>query len=132
MPASTPKALQDTYDLILWMIPSLSKFPRDQRFLLGDRIQTTLLDVLESLAEASYSRAKAVPLERANLAAQKPRLLLRLTLDLMYMNLDSDRFAIGKLDEAMGERDFPVPAFVPPREEADEHRGETASNPVRP
>jgi hypothetical protein len=28
-----------TYDLLKWAIPTLKKFPRDQRFLLGDRIE---------------------------------------------------------------------------------------------
>ena len=31
-------ALVRIYDLILWMIPTLDKFPRRQKFLLADRI----------------------------------------------------------------------------------------------
>jgi len=42
-------ALTKTYDLIVWMIPTLEKFPKSQRFLLGDRIQSALLDILEFL-----------------------------------------------------------------------------------
>lgn len=29
-----------TYDLLVWLLPTLAKFPRDQEFLLGDRLQT--------------------------------------------------------------------------------------------
>jgi hypothetical protein len=33
--------------LKLYLIPQLNKFPRDQKFVLGDRIETKLLDVQE-------------------------------------------------------------------------------------
>jgi hypothetical protein len=32
----------------VWLIPTLEKFPRSQKFLLDDRIQTAALNVLES------------------------------------------------------------------------------------
>ena len=35
-------AITRLYDFILWMIPKLEKFPRRQKFLLGDRIETLL------------------------------------------------------------------------------------------
>jgi hypothetical protein len=46
-------ALEKAYQFVLWLIPTVEKFPRGQRFLLGDRIQTTALDVLEGLIEAT-------------------------------------------------------------------------------
>ena len=45
-------ALEAMFQFIVWLVPTLDKFPRSQRFLLGDRIQTTALDVLEQLIEA--------------------------------------------------------------------------------
>jgi hypothetical protein len=32
-------AVTKLYDLLLWMVPKLEKFPRSQKFLLGDRIE---------------------------------------------------------------------------------------------
>jgi hypothetical protein len=32
-------ALERTYQFVLWLVPPLDKFPRGQRFLLGDRIE---------------------------------------------------------------------------------------------
>ena len=46
-------ALEKAYQFMLWLIPTVEKFPRGQRFLLGDRIQVTALDVLEGLVEAT-------------------------------------------------------------------------------
>ena len=42
-------ALEAMYRFLLWLIPAVEKFPRSQKFLLGDRIQNTALDVLERL-----------------------------------------------------------------------------------
>ena len=40
------------YQFMLWLIPTVEKFPRSQKFLLGDRFNTAL-DVLERLIEAT-------------------------------------------------------------------------------
>jgi hypothetical protein len=49
----TGPALEATYRFILWLVPTVEKFPRSQKFLLGDRIQSTALDVLEGVVEAT-------------------------------------------------------------------------------
>ena len=38
-----------TYDLLKTILPQLSKFPRDQKFILADRIENHLLDFLRML-----------------------------------------------------------------------------------
>ena len=53
---STGAALESHYHFVLWLIPTVDRFPRSQKFLLGDRIQSTALDVLERLVEATYTR----------------------------------------------------------------------------
>ena len=58
MSDGTPRAVEDCHALLRWVIPHLDKFPRQRRFTLGDRIETALLDVLESLVAAAYSRDK--------------------------------------------------------------------------
>lgn len=55
---NSPKAVQDCHDLLAWMIPQLDKFPRLRRHTLGERIEDGLLDVLEKLISAAYSRSK--------------------------------------------------------------------------
>lgn len=52
-------ALEKTYQFLLWLIPAVEKFPKSQKFLLGDRMQTLALDVQESLIEATYSKNPA-------------------------------------------------------------------------
>ena len=94
-----PDAITITYDLLLWAIPILAKFPRDQRFLLGDRIESGLLDILEGLIDARYSKEKAELLRKANLGIEKQRFLFRLAKDLKYLSLRRYKFVSEKLDE---------------------------------
>ena len=49
----TGPALESTYRFVLWLVPTVEEFPRRQKFLLGDRLQATALDVLERLVEAT-------------------------------------------------------------------------------
>ena len=44
--------ISQTYDLALWTVNHTSRFPRQHRHVLGDRIERHLYDVLESLIEA--------------------------------------------------------------------------------
>ena len=43
-------AVESMCRLVLWLVPTVEKFPRRQKFLLGDRLQATALDVLERRA----------------------------------------------------------------------------------
>ena len=43
----TGPALESMYGFLLWLVPTVEKFPRRQKYLLGDRLQATALDVLE-------------------------------------------------------------------------------------
>ncbi len=78
---TTPHAVQSCHDLLAWIIPQLDKFPRSRRFTLGERIESGLLEVLERLIEAAYSRApaKTDALQRANLRLDVVRHLWRLS-----------------------------------------------------
>ena len=56
-----------TYDLILWSCNHTGRFPRNHRFVLGERIERNLYDLLETLIRAKYSRQRQPLLEDANL-----------------------------------------------------------------
>ncbi len=81
------------------MIPAVEKFPRSQKFLLGDRMQTLALDVQESLIEATYSKNPASHLLTCNLRLEKLRFLFRLAMDLRYLDLTRYEFAARAIDE---------------------------------
>ncbi|MDP2322607.1 MAG: diversity-generating retroelement protein Avd [Gammaproteobacteria bacterium] len=91
--------IQKTYDLVLWMGQKVGKFPRDQKFLLGDRVQNGLLDFLGLLVEAEYSPRKLAVLERASVLFEKLRLMLRLCNDLRLLGQDGYRHASMQVAE---------------------------------
>ena len=61
-------------------MPAVERFPRNRKFLLGNRIQSTALDVLERRIEATYTRRRTNHLAGANLGLEKLRFLFRLSL----------------------------------------------------
>lgn len=81
-PPSVPQAVEACHELLLWLIPQLDKFPRARRFTLGERIEAGLLEVLELLVEAAYTRNKDTPLRRVNLKLAVVRHLWRLAHEL--------------------------------------------------
>jgi len=95
----TGPAVEAHQRFILWLVPTVEKFPRSQKFLLGDRIQTTALDVLEALIEATYTRDRRSHLVCANLGLEKLRVLLRLAAELRHLDLRRYEHAARSIDE---------------------------------
>lgn len=101
MSDQTPQAVQACHELIRWLIPQLDKFPRARRFTLGERLEQALLDVLEFLLEAAYTRTKQAALQRANLRLELARHLWRLAQELEVVS--TRRYAHGaKLMDELG------------------------------
>ncbi len=67
-----------TYDLILWSCNHTGRFPRQHRFVLGERLERTLYDLLETLIRAKYSRDRKSLLDEANLKLEILRFQVRL------------------------------------------------------
>jgi hypothetical protein len=95
----TGPALEAMYQFVLWLIPAVEKFPRKQKFLLGDRLQSTALDVLENLVEATYTRARERLLAAANLGLEKLRFLIRLAYDLKHFDMRRYEFAARAIND---------------------------------
>lgn len=87
------------YRFLIWLVPAVEGFPRSQKFMLGDRIQSTALDVLERLIEASYSRTRDRHLADANLGLEKLRILMRLAKDLRHLDARRYEHAARAIDE---------------------------------
>jgi len=91
-------AVTKLYDFLLWMIPKIKKFPRSQKFVIGDRIENMMIDILELLIEAAYSKNKHTVLKAANLKLEQLRYLVRLSKDLKLINLKEYEFCARAVD----------------------------------
>jgi hypothetical protein len=96
---TTGPALEKWYQFLCWLTPTVEKFPKAQKFVLGDRIQNGALDVLERLIEATYSREARPLLAAANLGLEKLRFLFRLAAELKLLDLRRYEFAARAIDE---------------------------------
>lgn len=84
---NTPQIITKVYDFLLYLIPQIEKFPRSQRYLLGERLEMASFDVLEILLEACYSQSKLPLLKQANIKLEKIRYFVRLSKDLKLISL---------------------------------------------
>lgn len=94
-----PKVLTRVFDFLKWGIPHIAKFPRNQRYTLGERIENKLFLLLESLVEAQYSREKIGLLKTANLEIEQLRYLFRLAFELRLIDLKTYELSAGYLVE---------------------------------
>ena len=84
---------------MLWLVPVVDTFPQRQKYLLGDRIQTTALDMLEGLIEATYSRNRAPTLATVNVRLTKLRFLFRLATELKLVDRRRYEHAARSIDD---------------------------------
>jgi len=91
--------LQRMYLFLQWLIRRVNHFPRSQRFILGDRIENSALDIQRLLVQAVFSRQKKDILRQANLELEQLRWLLRLAHDEKLLTRDQYYFAADCLHE---------------------------------
>lgn len=75
------------YDLLLWLIPAVERFPRGQRPLLGRAVQEAALALQEQLTRAALDGDPEQALRRADVELALLRTRLRLCYDLRLISL---------------------------------------------
>jgi len=100
--------LTKTHDLILWSWHPTGRFPRNHRFVLGERIERNLYDLLETLIRARYTRQRQELLEQANLLLETLQTfwsaaLFRRFFSFCRSRLDSPQGRIGWREMSHGE-----------------------------
>lgn len=101
MAATNDAIILKTYGFLIYIVPLLAKLPRDQKYLVGDRIQTKILDVLDTFVEAYYSpKVQKLPLlKSANIELEQLRYLIRMMHDLKLINHEKYGDISEKIDE---------------------------------
>lgn len=97
--AQSENVLTKIEDLLMYALPQLDKFPRSQKFVLGDRIETKLLDVQEHCLRAYYSKEKREHLTEANMTLEVARRLMRLAHAMHYLSTHTFGVFAEKMDE---------------------------------
>ena len=95
-----------TYDLLLWLIPRTTTFPREQRFVMARHVQDIALRFQEYLIEAATlpqrsRQGKLVCLNKADVELTKLRFHLRLCRDLRLLDPGQHRVFV-RFKDAQG------------------------------
>ena len=90
---------EKVYQLVRWLYPTIQKFPKSQRFVLGQQIENISLDVLRGIIRANASRTKLPILYEASVDLDTLRILLRLPKDLKLLSIRQYAFAAELVNE---------------------------------
>jgi hypothetical protein len=94
-----------SYEFLKYLVPILSKFPREQKFLLADRIQILMHDTLDDFIVAYYTKDKAEKIARlkpANMKLERLRFSIRLSHDLKLLSNQHYGVIATKINEIGG------------------------------
>lgn len=97
-----PSIVEKMYELNRWLLQKVSKFPRDQQFVLGQRLMNKSLDIQENLVAAALmgkGEEKAAALAETNMQLEQLRYLVRLAKDAKCMSRKSWYFCSKNLLE---------------------------------
>jgi len=101
--SETAVLVEKAYDLTVWILAKVEKFPRSQRYGLGERIVARSLDLVEALNAAAFAPARSAgkkqQLEAANAAINSLRILVRLAGTLKLMGTDAREHFATRLEE---------------------------------
>ena len=90
---------EKTYELILWIYPAVNKFPKSQKFVLGQQIENSILEILKEIIQANSERNKLPYLKQISVRLDKLRILIRLSKDLKFISIRQYGFAADKINE---------------------------------
>jgi len=90
---------QKHYDLMLYSFPIIGRFPKEQRFVLGQQIETAMLEIGQMIVHANKLRQKREKLYEIDIALEKLRFLIRLAKDLKMLSVTKYGHHCARIDE---------------------------------
>jgi hypothetical protein len=87
------------YAVTKWLLERVESFPKNQRFIFGQRVADASLDILDLLIEAAYRKDKLELLTRANLRLKRLRWLLRLARERTLLTARREAFVAEQFTE---------------------------------
>ena len=90
---------QKVYDLILYALPIINRFPKSQRFVLGQQIENGLIDLSTMIVQANKTKNKIPKLYEIDVELEKIKLFIRLAKDLKFMPIHKYELHCQRLNE---------------------------------
>jgi len=89
-------------EILLWLFPKVNTFPKKQRFVLGQQIENTGLEILKLIIQANNEKTSTKKLEylaEINTQLEILRSLLQISQELKFMSAKSLEYIITQIDE---------------------------------
>ena len=94
-----PIVISKWYDYAKWILERVDAFPKNQRFIFGQRLANHGLDILETLVQASYTSDKVMLLSEANRKIEMVRWLVRIAKDRALFTARQYEYSCEKIEE---------------------------------
>jgi len=90
---------QKHYDLMVYSFPIIGRFPKDQRFVLGQQIENQMLEIGKMIVHANKLKQKRGKLYDIDIELEKLRFLIRIAKDLKILTISKYGHHCERLDE---------------------------------
>ncbi len=90
---------QKHYDLMIYLFPIINRFPKSQRFVLGQQIQNQMLEIGKMIVHANKLKQKRGKLYEIDIELEKLRLMMRLAKDLGLISVKRYGILCERTDE---------------------------------
>ncbi len=90
---------QKHYDLMVYSFPIIGRFPKDQRFVLGQQIENQMLEIGKMIVHANKLKQKRGKLYDIDIELEKLRFLIRIAKDLKVLTISKYGHHCERLDE---------------------------------
>lgn len=87
------------YEFMLWLYPAVNKFPKSEKYVLGERIEKTALNVMEGVIASNCEFDKTETLKKTNVELEKLRIFIRLAKDQKLMDFNKYETASRMINE---------------------------------
>lgn len=96
-----PELFTHWFDFLNWLFDRTTRFPKNIRHTLTNRIETLALDILMNIVEARYGRkVRSERLSRVNLDLEKMRVLMRLCHSRRFLSNNQYEHASREIEKA--------------------------------
>jgi len=90
---------QKMYEFMLWLYPTVKKFPKSEKYVLGERIEKTALNVMDGIIASNCEFDKKETLKKTNVELEKLRIFIRLAKDQKLINFKKYETASKQINE---------------------------------
>ena len=93
------KLFKKSYDLLLWIYPTIKKFPKSDKYTLGENIKKCILNIISNIICFCKYKNKLLYLNKIDLDLEKLRIFFRISKDIKILSFKKYDFVELQINE---------------------------------